>query len=126
MTPVLVLNNATKPEWVWQWQHGLAGDKYQRPAGMSVHKRDGRGAGYLCDFDDIEVYVGPVATGQSLLLARETFKSVSFQMFGPERYVDLSAHQRSDTKLLFDLKLKFSRRVDVGFAEAVRIVYTTL
>lgn len=124
MTPVLVLNNATKPEWVWQWQHGLPNDKYQRPQGMSVQKRDGRGAGYLCDFDDIEVYVGLPTAGQSVLVARETFKSVSFQLFGPERYVDISAHERSDTKLLYDLKLKFSRRVDAGFAEAVRIVYT--
>lgn len=65
-----------------------------------------------------------VAAGRSLLLARESFKSVFFQMFEPERFVDLSAHERNDTKLLYDLKLKFSRHVDVGFDEAIRIVYT--
>lgn len=123
--PVLILNNATKPEWVWQWQHVLAGNKYQRPTDMSVQRRDGRGMGYLCDFNDIEVYEGPIPAGQSVLLAREAFKCVSFKEFGPERYVDATVIARSETKLLLDLKLKFSRRVQVGIPEAMRIMYAS-
>lgn len=123
LKPILILDNATRPEWVWQWQHVVSGDKYQRPEDMRVQKRDGRGPGYLCDFNDIEVYSGPLAAGQSLLMAKETFKSVSFQEFEPGLFVEVTASGRADTKLLLDLKLKFSRRVEVSYPEAVRISY---
>ncbi|MDW3682995.1 hypothetical protein RA280_14805 [Cupriavidus sp. CV2] len=123
--PILVLDNATRPEWVWQWQHADFGQEYVRPNDLRVQRFDGRGDGYLCNFNDIEVFVAPLQPGKSILLARETFKAVTFREFEQGRFVDTTFEERDDSKLLVDLKLKFSRRVDVGSNEVARLDYAS-
>jgi hypothetical protein len=56
-TPILLLDNSTRPDWVWDWQHADFGAAHKRPDDLQVRRRQGQGAGYQCDFNDIEVYV---------------------------------------------------------------------
>ena len=121
--PVLLLDNATRPEWVWQWQHADYGNVYARPDDLRVQRFDGRGNAYICNFNDIEVFVAPLPMGESILLARKAFKAVTFRKFSQGRFVDTTFDERDDSKLLVDLKLKFSRKVDVGADEVVRLDY---
>lgn len=123
--PVLMLDNATRPEWVWQWQHADYGSDYARPEDLRVQRFDGRGHAYICNFNDIEVFVAPLAPGKSMLLAREAFKGVTFREFSQGRFVDTTFDERDDSKLLVDLKLKFSRKVDVESDEIVSLDYST-
>jgi len=123
--PILILDNAARPEWVWQWQHADYDREYTRPEDLRVRRLEGRGDGYVCDFNDIEVYVAPLPPGQSILLARESFRSVAFTAFERGRCVDVSFSERSDSKHLVDLKLRFSRRVLIGDVHATRLQYVT-
>lgn len=124
--PVLMLDNATRPEWVWQWQHADYGSEHVRPDDMRVQRRDGYGSGYVCHFNEIEVYVAPIPAGQSILLSREAFSSVSFEEFDAGRFVDVSFSERDDSKHLVDLQLKFSRRVQVEEdVVATRMLYAS-
>jgi hypothetical protein len=121
--PVLVLDNRARPEWLWQWTHSDLESTYPRPDDLSVRRTSGHGDGYVCDFNEIEVYVGPVTPGYSLLLAREAFVSVAFREFDPGRYLDVSCDARADSSVLVDLKLRLSRRVEVGDVHLVRLRY---
>ncbi|WP_347910770.1 hypothetical protein [Pseudomonas grandcourensis] len=123
--PILILDNATRPEWVWQWQHSDFGRDYPRPDNLRVQRLAERGDSYICNFNEIEVFVAPISSGKSLLLAKEVFGGVSFQEFDPGRYVDATFDVCVDSKLLVDLKLKFSRKVALGVDEVVGLVYVS-
>lgn len=121
--PVLMLDNATRPEWVWQWQHADYGSEYARPDDLRVQRFEGKGDGYICNFNDIEVYSAPLQPGKSILISREAFDALVFTEFDAGRFVEVKVDERSDSKLLVDLKLNFSRRVAVGAKAAVELNY---
>lgn len=121
--PILLLDNATRPEWVWEWQHSDYGASYKRPVDLRVQRVDGRGPAYLCDFNEIEVYAAPIAYGQSLLMSKNSFRRVTFTTYEDDTFVHVEVAELQDAKNLVDLLLSFSRKVDVGGDEAVRLVY---
>jgi hypothetical protein len=121
--PILLLDNATLPDWVWDWQHSDYGADYKRPDDLRVQRLDGRGQGYACDFNEIEVFVAPIPLGQSLLLSKDAFRSVTFTNYGDDRLVRVDVSELEEKKNLVDLKLTFSRRVEVGDTDAIRILY---
>jgi hypothetical protein len=122
-TPILLLDNSTRPDWVWDWQHADFGADHKRPDDLQVRRREGQGTGYVCDFNDIEVYVAPLPIGQSILLSREAFRSLTFTNYGDDRFVNVEVEELEGTKNLVDLKLTFSRQVEVGGSRVVRLVY---
>lgn len=121
--PILLLDNSTRPDWVWDWQHSDFGAEHKRPDDLQVRRREGQGAGYLCDFNDIEVYVAPLPIGQSILLSREAFRALIFTNYDNDRFVKVEVEELNGTKNLVDLKLTFSRKVEVGESRVVRLVY---
>lgn len=121
--PILLLENSTRPDWVWDWQHADFGAEGRRPDDLQVRRREGLGAGYVCDFNDIEVYVAPMPFGQSILLSKAAFRRLTFTDFGDGRLVRVEVDEREDVKNLVNLKLTFARRVQVGQSRVVRLVY---
>lgn len=121
--PILLLDNSTRPDWVWEWQHADFGAAHRRPDDLQVRRREGQRSGYLCDFNEIEVYVAPLPFGQSILLSREAFLSLTFTKYDDDRFVKVEVDELEGTKNLVDLKLTFSRRVGIGDPRAIRLVY---
>ncbi|MEM5368946.1 hypothetical protein V4C53_23340 [Paraburkholderia azotifigens] len=121
--PILILENPTRPDWVWQWQHADFGLGYEKPGDLRVWRAEERGAGYVCNFNEIEVYSANLVAGQSILLPKDTFAKVIFQKFAEHQFVDVSYSPRSDNAFLVDVHLKLSRAVDIGDDGAIRILY---
>lgn len=121
--PILLLDNSTRPDWVWNWQHSDFGADHKRPDDLQVRRREGMGAGYVCDFNDIEVYVAPLPIGQSILLSGDTFRLLTFTDFGDGRFVKVEVAELEGARNLVDLKLTFSRKVEAGQSRVVRLVY---
>ncbi len=122
-TPVLLLDNATRPEWMWDWQHEDYESKYPRPAGLRVQRREGHGHGYICHFNDIVVYTAPLPYGESLLMPRSAFERVDFTEFSPNCFVNPAVTPRAESKSLVDINLTFSRRVKSNGSSIHRLVY---
>jgi hypothetical protein len=120
---VLLLENPTKPDWVWQWQHADFGLGDGRPDDLLVWRANGRGHGYVCNFNQIEVYSAPLPPGRSILPAREVFREVAFRTFDDGGYVDATFTEREDSKQLIDVHLRLSRRVELGGQDTVRLFY---
>jgi len=122
--PVLILDNRTKPSWIWDWRHTGSDAGHAKPEDLTVSKAGGRGAGYVCDLNNIWVYAGPLASGRSLLTSREAFKAVEFTKFGEDFFVEASTTARSDSKVLVDLAMTFSRHTHSGSSGGVFLEYS--
>ncbi len=121
--PILLLDNATRPEWVWDWQHADYSSDYSRPDDLRIQRLEGNGDDYVCHFNEIAVYVAPLSPGQSILMSRETFESVTFTQYGPGQFVQAQVEELPERRNLVDLRLTFSRRVAVRDVDAVRLRY---
>lgn len=124
--PILILDNATRPDWVWEWQHANYEEaSHPRPNDLSVRNLEGQGDGYVCHFNDIPVYSGLLPAGQSIVLPREALQRVEFKEYEAGRYAEASVVERTEDKLLVDLVMTISRRVHVGTQSATRLRYAT-
>jgi hypothetical protein len=124
LTPVLILDNPTHPKWVWEWQHPSQDSAYPRPSDLVIHrKKKGRGHRYIADFNDIQVFSAALNSGESLLLARETFSSVTFKKYRDEVFVNAATSEVAGSRTLVDLRLTYERCVNVEHNKIVRIRY---
>lgn len=126
LTPLLILDNATRPEWIWEWEHPMPDTNYPRPTDLVFRReRPGRGNGYIADINGIQVFSGPIAFGESILLAKETFARVTFTQFREGVYVKASTQELKESQSLVDLKLTYERNVQVVHPNIVIIQYHT-
>lgn len=109
---------------LWEWQYPEMDGAYPRPADIAIRQeKDGRGDGYICDLNDIQVFSGPVVPGESLLISRESFLRVFFKEYRKGVFVNAETSEVPESKTLVDLKLSFERAVEVAFPTIVRIRY---
>ena len=124
LTPVLILDNPTRPAWVWEWQYPSQDGAYPRPPDLVIRReKEGRGHRYVADFNDIQVFSAAIGLGESLLLAREAFSSVTFKKYRENVFVKADASEVAGSRTLVDLRLTYERRVRVGHNQIVRIRY---
>ena len=124
LTPVLILDNPTRPDWVWEWEYPTSQDgTYPRPPDLVIRHEEGRGDGYVADFNDIQVFSGAVVPGQSLLFARETFSMVTFRKYREDVFVKAAASEVAGSRTLVDLRLTYERHVRGAHNKIVRIRY---
>ncbi|MGY6122184.1 hypothetical protein ACW9YQ_17780 (plasmid) [Paraburkholderia strydomiana] len=124
LQPILLLANQARPDWVWHWQHSDFIQKYQKPSDLRVWKKFEDRQNYVCNFNEIEIYSGRLAAGQSIVVAKEAFKRLRFQQLENGLFVETTWKARSDSQILVDVLLKFSRRVDTEQPDAARLLYT--
>jgi hypothetical protein len=109
---------------VWEWEYPTSEDgTYPRPSDLVIRHEDGRGDGYVADFNDIQVFSGAVVPGLSLLFARETFSLVTFKKYRDNILVKSGTSEVAGSRTLVDLRLTFERRVQVKQNQIVRIRY---
>lgn len=122
--PLLILDNATRPGWVWDWQQSVWSPNENLPEGLRVTKHPGgRGDGYVCDFNDIHVFSGPLPAGQSILTSQNLFEKVTFQQHQDGSHVTATATPSVESKHLMDVGLSFSRLVTIGKSTVFRLRY---
>jgi len=122
--PILILDNATRPDWVWDWQQSVWSPNENLPEGLRVTKHPGgRGDGYVCDFNDIHVFSGPLPAGQSILTSQSLFEKVTFQRHQDGSHVTATATPSVESKHLMDVGLSFSRLVTIGKSTVFRLRY---
>lgn len=123
LTPILIVDNATRPAWVWDWLHRSNRRGFKIPTGLQIERRKGRGKGYVADFNDIEVYSGPIKEGVSWLLAKEVFQQVRFTRHPNQLFIDVEARTATDESGKVDVRLTFCRDIEVGHSLITEIQY---
>ncbi|RFB65758.1 hypothetical protein DZB54_23295 [Herbaspirillum sp. 3R-3a1] len=124
LSPILLLDNATQPDWIWDWQYALTEGQHPRPEDLIVHQHNGQSAHYQCHLNNIAVYVGPLTPPASLIVPREVFDSVTFRRFATDRYVEANVEVLDADPSTVALLLKFERSVQVSAAIGAKIRYS--
>ena len=125
--PILVLGRADKPNWIWDWQHADYAERYQRPVDLQLTRRKNQKLDYLFHLNEIAVFKAQIEPNYSLLLSSKLFQALSFTEWGNNIFVQTSVDEINDETNkpsgLIDLKLTFSRSVEIGEYSAVKLRY---
>jgi len=122
-TPILLVDNPTQPRWLWQWQHAYPGNETERPVDLGLQHRQIGVSGYQCTLAGVDVYSAPISPGRSLLMSQETFRTLTFRRYSEDKLVSVAVAGRSDSQVLVDLQVTFSRDVSIGPDEVIGLVY---
>jgi hypothetical protein len=120
---MLLLENPTLPQWVWQWQHADFLSEFERPSDVTVTHMPEQGSGYVCNFNEIKVFFAQIGGGQSIILDKRTFQEVQFQQFENHQLVDVTFTPSETNPRIGSLSLRYAYRIIVGTREIIRMTY---
>jgi hypothetical protein len=124
--PLLLLENPTIPEWVYEWGNERFGRPIAgRPSDLSVvSKQRPELTGYQFDLNGVPVVSAPLAAGSSILFVLESLESVDFARKADGSFVTASVTSTPDARSLVDLKLAWQVRAQIDTSHrSVRLIY---
>lgn len=116
-TPILLLANAARPDWVWDWQHADYGqeDFHRRPADLRfTQTAEGPSERYVGHFNDIAIFTAPVEADRSYVVAREMFERLSFYRTSEGHLVTPEWRQSGTDYAKGDLLLKWGAEIHLA------------
>lgn len=121
---ILLVENATIPEWIWDWGWPESEDRFKRPDDLHVSRLESETVvpGYIGHFNDIAVYTAPIPHGASYVFALETFKEITFTEFNSGYPVDVSCEPTQNFALV-NLILKWGQSINLEPHIVTRIEY---
>lgn len=121
---ILLIENRTIPNWIFEWTHPFREQPEERPPDLEVW-RDSKIQldSYLGHLNKVAVYQAPIPPGASVLLTAESLKSISFTKFSNGNYVIAEALPVKDKTDIIDLKLTWMFEVDIDAYPAIKLVY---
>jgi hypothetical protein len=131
LTPILLLDNPTRPAWVWDWSHekilGNDGDNdfHERPDGLRFSRiSEFEGDHYLGHFNEVAVYSAPLESGSSVLIPRELFNSVKFRRFPNDKFVNAAVEKIEGEFAQVDLILEWQIQFEGVPVKGLRLRYS--
>lgn len=122
--PVLLVENATIPKWIWDWTLTEHDERAPRPEGLVLQRlKESQGPGYLGNFNEVAVYVAPLPPGASYVIAREVLDSIQFRVGTGNLYVNVEVEPIAGKDELIDLRLTWAYTLTVGQSQVTRLVY---
>lgn len=121
---ILLVENATIPEWIWDWGWPESEDRFKRPDDLHVSRLESETivTGYIGHFNDIAVYSAPIPHGASYVFALETFKEITFTEFNSGYLVDVSCESTQNFALV-NLILKWGQSINLELHPVTRLEY---
>lgn len=125
LTPILLLENPTIPEWVWDWQNSSYDSSIASvPPDLTITRENVWGTdSYQCSFNGVPVFSTHIQPGSSLLVVKESFSEVSFTEFIPGIFVKVATSDIDESPGLIDLVLNWQTEIDIISHPAVRLLY---
>jgi len=125
LTPILLVDNPTQPEWLWKWSLSEYDENTERPKDLRMLRDkalDGS-SGYQGSLNDIAVYIAPIPHGASFLIARESLGAIRFTDFGDDIFVKVEHSLVADKPSLINLHLKWAYEMDIEKYPALELRY---
>jgi hypothetical protein len=121
---ILLIENRTVPEWVYNWTDTYGRRDVGIPSGMDVW-RDPQATSdaYISNLNEVRVYVAPLPLGASVLLTTESLQLTSFTKLQNGNFVLVEAISNDEKPAVIDLKLTWYFDVTVDPYPAVRLTY---
>ena len=122
--PLLLLENRTRPSWVYEWLSRFAGST-DRPRNLEV-RRDPqiRSDAYIGHMNNVAVYLAPsLSAGNSVLMTAESFVSVRFREFETGNNVLVEPEAIEGETSIVNVKLSWAHSIEMGENGGLRLVY---
>ena len=122
--PILLIENRTVPEWIYNWTNRYRQRDANIPSDMRAwHDSENHSDAYVGNLNDIAVYVAPLNPGGSILMTVESFDSVSFTKLEDNRFVAVEAIPIPDEPTIIDLRLTWRFDVRINQYPAIKLSY---
>ncbi len=124
--PILLLENAVVPDWIFEWSHPYQGEKItmQLPPEFKVWKDPNQKLdAYICHINSIAVYRAPLLPGASVLLTLESLKKVVFTKLPGKDFVQAEVEPVESKPALINLKLSWRYKVETDTFSALKLKY---
>lgn len=122
--PILLLDNRTRPEWIWDWFNNRLFDDNNIPSGIHIiEKENNKSAGYVGNINDIEVYNAPLPPGASYLMSKESFNNIEFKRYAEDVYVDVFHEDIDDEESLINIIFEWNFNLNVELFPVIKLIY---
>jgi len=127
-TPILLVENPSIPDWIWDWTTAEEYEKTKRPDDMQLSRDEAYKQinNYLGNFNGIAVFYAPLSLGASYLLGKEALEEVKFTEFDDNVYVGVTFEEHVDKKGLIDLKLSWAFQLEMRECPAFKLEYSRI
>lgn len=124
-TPILLIDNRTRPEWVYQWSLSeYAYHEVDLPDDLSFSKNpEITLESYVGNVNDIEIYNSPVPPGASYVIAKESLDQIIITAYQENIYVEVEDLPIKGSNSFIDLKVTWSLLVNIKESISAKLVY---
>lgn len=120
LTPILVLANASFPEWLRDWRWPYGDDVARKPDDLVITDRALQVEGYALHLNDIAVYEAPTVYGAAYLMPAEVLRRVRFHDYDGKA-VDLEFEPDPEDRWKGSMLTSFQRDIELAEMTAYRI-----
>jgi len=121
---ILLVENRTVPEWVYNWTNVYQQHDAEIPSDMKAwHDPQLMSDSYLGNLNEVAVYVAPLPPGASVLLTVESLQSVSFSRLENGSFVFVESMPIEGQPTIIDLKLTWCFEVQIDPYTAIKLIY---
>jgi hypothetical protein len=122
--PILLVENPTIPDWIWEWSLTEWDKNREPPYGLALtrsaefHGKEG----YLGNFGDVAVFNAPISPGCSYLIALDALKKIEFTRHG-EGFVQATWQPVNGEDRLIDVTLSWHFKLHLNDLPAMKLTY---
>ena len=122
--PILLLENRTRPRWVYEWMADYR-ESDDRPSDLNAWRNPQETTqSYIGNMNDIAVYLAPsLSPGSSILMSAESFVSVSFTRFTTGNNVLAEPESIEGQTSIINLRLTWAPEIEIAAYPCLRLVY---
>ena len=122
--PILLLENRTKPNWVYQWLSGYS-DSLEPPEDLEVWRDpQAHGSAYIANMNNVPVYLAPsLQPGCSVLMTVDLLRSVCFEGFPTGNKVLATAEPIEGETSIINLRLTWAYAINIERYRCLRLNY---
>jgi hypothetical protein len=125
-SPILLVENAVVPDWIFEWSHPYQGEQMstQPPPDFKVWKDPNQKLDtYICHINNIAIYRTPLLPGGSVLLTLESLKKVVFTKIPGEDFVQAETEPVKSKPAFINLKLSWRYKVETDAFLTLKLKY---
>lgn len=122
--PVLLVENPTIPDWIWEWSLTEWEKNREPPFGLALTRDvafNGK-EGYLGNFGDVAVFNAPVPPGGSYLIALDALEKIQFTRHG-QGFVQATWQPVEGEGRLIDVTLAWHFKLHLRDLPAMKLAY---
>lgn len=124
LDPLLIVENANDPAWLWDWANPTGHSTTSTPRDLVVGRNGtGKAPGFQFSLNDVNVYEGPIPSNQSVMVVRESFVRLDVFRFEDGRLVNASTKEIEGDLEHVDLVLTWKIRVVTQSNPAVSLTH---